>query len=145
MATRATIAFVLSIIGATYQIMSFGLAALVDLRASSLYLYYGGFTDTFLLTLVTFWAASHLLEDWKGRATWPAIILALGIANVSNLVIAYFLPYNVLGTPLGTNPSLAQFLVIIPGSILALVGGLVGFAAVRQYSREHGHVIVHQP
>ena len=143
MATRATVAFALSIIGATYQIMSLALAVLVDSR-TSLYFYYA-FTNLFVPTLVTFWAASHLLEDWKGRATWPAIILALAIANLSNLIIAYILPNPGLGLPANTNPSLAQFFVLVPGPLLASIGGLVGFAAVRQYSREHGRVIVHQP
>ena len=143
MATRTTVAFVLSVIGGTYQIMSLGLGVLVDSRAS-IYFYYS-FTSTIVPTLVTFWAASHLLEDWKGRATWPAIILALAVASLSNLIIAYFQPNPGLGLPVSTTPLLAQFFVLLPGPLLALIGGLVGFAAVRQYSREHGRVIVHQP
>src|SRR2546430_11558334 len=81
MANRATAAFVFSIIGAAYQMTSLYVAVLVD-RNTYLYNYGYGYETLFFSSFFVFWSASHLLEDWKGRITWPSIILGLGAANL---------------------------------------------------------------
>src|SRR5712692_716074 len=129
MAARITVAFVFSIVGAIYQLISPGLASLFDPRTSLLF--YIGSTNAVLNGLVIFWGASHLLEDWKGRITWPSIILAVAITNLSSIIIAFL-------TPSGSgillyfyaSPSFGALLVMLPGPLLVLVGGIVGFAAV---------------
>lgn len=138
MVNRTTAAFVFSVIGATYQIISLGVAALID-RGISLYFYIFGLNSLVLTGLVVFWSASHILEDWKGRITWPSIILALAIANLSSIILAYFVtsPYATL--------SVWVILALIPGPLLTLIGGILGFAAVRQYSSEHGRGVTTRP
>jgi len=87
-----------------------------------------------------FWGASHLLEDWKGRITWPFLIFALGIANLSSIIMAYYIPNNFAQST--SNPLLDATLSLIPGPLLIIIGGIIGFLAVRQFSREHGHAVL---
>src|SRR6266566_925860 len=108
MANRATIAFVFAIIGAAYQMLSLYVAALVD-RNTYLYNYGYVYETLFFSSFFVFWSASHLIEDWRGRITWPSI------------------------TPI---------LAIIPGPLLMIFGGILGFSAVRQYSREQGRAVL---
>src|SRR5947209_17276474 len=89
MANRATAAFVFSIIGASYQLTSLYIAVLID-RSTNPFYYTVSFDSFFLTSLIVIWSASHILEDWKGRITWPSIILAVGIANMSTVIIAYY-------------------------------------------------------
>ncbi len=56
--------------------------------------------------------------------------------------MVYFTPSNILGgfTPL--SPLLNVTLAIIPGPLLVIVGGILGFFALRQYSREHARAVI---
>ena len=143
MTNRATATFILSIVGAAYQLISTPVAGLVD-RNTSLIFYNYSYEILFFTGLIVIWSSSHLLEDWKGRITWPTIILVLGIANLSLVVMAYYaqssspiqIAYSVL--------SLGAVIALIAGPVMVTVAGILGFSAVRQYSREHaGAVIAH--
>ncbi|OLE90734.1 MAG: hypothetical protein AUF79_08890 [Crenarchaeota archaeon 13_1_20CM_2_51_8] len=142
MANRATAAFVFSIVGASYQIISPGVVAIVD-RNYGAYFYIIGLNNLLFTVLVVFWSASRLLEDWKGRITWPFITFAVGAANLSSIILASLTGSALLGI-LGPNGtvSVGAVLAIIPGPLLVIMGGILGFAAVRQYSREHGHAVL---
>ncbi|HXL50291.1 MAG TPA: hypothetical protein VN949_00605 [Candidatus Limnocylindrales bacterium] len=140
MANRATIAFVFAIIGAAYQMLSLYVAALVD-RNTYLYNYGYGYETLFFSSFFVFWSASHLIEDWRGRITWPSIILGLGVANLSTVILGYYVqnsPLQIASTP----PSITPILAIIPGPLLMIFGGILGFSAVRQYSREQGRAVL---
>jgi len=140
MANRATIAFVFAIIGAAYQMLSLYVAALVD-RNTYLYNYGYGYETLFFSSFFVFWSASHLIEDWRGRITWPSIILGLGVANLASVILGYYVqnsPLQIASTP----PSITPILAIIPGPLLMIFGGILGFSAVRQYSREQGRAVL---
>jgi len=140
MANRATIAFVFAIIGAAYQMLSLYVAALVD-RNTYVYNYGYGYETLFFSSFFVFWSASHLIEDWRGRITWPSIILGLGVANLSTVILGYYVqnsPLQIASTP----PSITPILAIIPGPLLMIFGGILGFSAVRQYSREQGRAVL---
>ncbi len=140
MANRATIAFVFAIIGAAYQMLSLYVAALVD-RNTYLYNYGYVYETLFFSSFFVFWSASHLIEDWRGRITWPSIILGLGVANLSTVILGYYVqnsPLQIASTP----PSITPILAIIPGPLLMIFGGILGFSAVRQYSREQGRAVL---
>jgi len=140
MANRATQAFVFSIIGATYQMISLYVAAVVD-RNLFLYNYPYGYETLFFSSFIAIWSTSHLLEDWKDGITWPSIILALGVANLSTIILGYYSqnsPLQIASSPASTT----IIMTLVPGPLLMIVGGLLGFSAVRQYSREHGHAVL---
>ena len=140
MANRATIAFVFAIIGAAYQMLSLYVAALVD-RNTYLYNYGYGYETLFFSSFFVFWSANHLIEDWRGRITWPSIILGLGVANLASVILGYYVqnsPLQIASTP----PSITPILAIIPGPLLMIIGGILGFSAVRQYSREQGRAVL---
>ncbi|HVH14317.1 MAG TPA: hypothetical protein VNA15_01185 [Candidatus Angelobacter sp.] len=105
------------------------MAAVVD-RNTSFYLYNPGYETLFFTSLIVLWSASHILEDWKGRMTWPSIILGLGIANLYTIPV--ILPAEL---------ARAAISALITGPLLILIGGLLSFSAVRQYSREHSHAV----
>jgi hypothetical protein len=140
MARRATAAFVVAIIGGAYQMISLYVAALVD---GNLYLYnYGyGYETLFFSSFFVFWSASHLLEDWRGRITWPSMILGLGVANLATVILGYYVQNSRLQIA-STPPSITPILAIVPGPVLMILGGILGFSAVRQYSREQGHAVL---
>jgi hypothetical protein len=140
MSKRLTASFILSIIGATYQMISLYLAIAVDRNTSVVYYAYGFFTVN-ITSFIAIWSAAHILEDWKGRITWPFIIFALGVANLSTVWLTYVYQNFPSVSPSGT-PSLSSFLVIVPGPLFLIIGGLLGFFAVRQYSREHGRAVI---
>jgi hypothetical protein len=106
------------------------------------YLYTYGLETLILSSFIVFWGASHLVEDWKGRVTWPFLIFVLGVANFSSIIMVYFTPSNILGSFAPNSPLLNVTLAITPGPLLVIVGGILGFFAVRQYSREHGHAVI---
>jgi hypothetical protein len=149
MVNRATAAFVFSIIGAAYQIISPGMAALAD-GGTSAYYYIITFnsqllTSLLLTSFVVIWSATHILEDWKGRITWPSIMLALGLVELWNIVLAYLTPnmvFRILSLPSNGTLSVAATLALVPGPLTIMIGGILGFWAVRQYSREHGHAVL---
>ena len=128
MANRATAAFAFSIVGSAYQMISLYVAALIDRNTSLIYYNYV-YEILFFSGLIVIWSASHILEDWKGRITWPSIILVLGIADLSTIIMAYYVQ---------TSPILA----LVSGPILITFGGILGFSAVRQYSREHARAVL---
>jgi len=140
MAKRATAAFVLAIIGAAYQMISLYVAALID-RNTYLYNYGYGYETLFLSSFFVFWSASHLLEDWRSRITWPSIILGLGVANLATVILGYYVQ-NSPSQIASTLPSITPILAIMPGPLLMILGGILGFSAVRQYSREQGHAVL---
>lgn len=140
MANRATAAFVFSVIGAAYQLTSLFVAAVVD-RNTSFYLFNLGYETLFFASFIVFWSASHILEDWKGRITWPSIILGLGIANLSTIILSYYAQSSPILSA-SNAPSPAAISALITGPLLIVIGGILGFSAVRRYSREHGHAVL---
>lgn len=141
MVTKATIAFGFSVVGAAYQLISPYVAALANGSYLS-YLVTYGLETLILSSFIVFWGASHLVEDWKGRITWPFLTFVLGVANFSSIIMVYFTPSNLLGIPTANSPLLNVILAIIPGPMLVMIGGIIGFFAVRQYSLEHGHAVL---
>ncbi len=77
MVNKATAAFAFSTVGAAYQLISPYVAALANSNNFS-YFYTYGLETLILSSFITFWGASHLVEDWKGRITWPFLIFVLG-------------------------------------------------------------------
>jgi hypothetical protein len=116
--------------------ISYGLAYLVDNRYNYLSVYYGltayfAYFEIFAL-LVGFWALSHLLvNQGSQRAVWPAIILAIGAANLGNLIITWATPINtgILGSSQTLPTDIA--LTLMPSSLLLIFGGILGFIAAR--------------
>jgi len=140
MVNRATATFVVSITGAVYQMISAYLANLVD-RNTPVYYYTIGYDTLFLTSFIAFWSASHILEDWKGRITWPSIIFGVGIANLSTIMLVYYGQISQLQNS-STQPSPWSILILIIGPLVMILGGILGFSTVRQYSREQGHVVL---
>jgi hypothetical protein len=148
MVNRATSAFVVSITGAVYQMISPYLASLVD-RNTPVYhtlgytpVYYTlGYETLFVTSFITYWSASHILEDWKGRITWPSIIFGVGIANLSTAILVYYAQTSQIQNS-STLPSPWSMLALMTGPILMILGGTLGFLAVHQYSREQGHAVL---
>src|SRR5205807_4687262 len=125
MADRASIvAFVLSLLGATYQMIGFGLAYSVNNQYN--YNYYAGFSSIWVIiaTVVVFWAISHLIDSPSSqRGIWPSIIIAMGAANLGNMIIDWSTPVNdgVLGSryvPAGV------IITLIPAPLLLVAGGV---------------------
>jgi len=116
-------------------------AVLVD-RSTTPFYYTISFQSLFLSSFVVVWSASHILEDWKGRITWPSITLGVGVANLSTVLIAYYVQITPVPISSTTPSSLPAILALISGPILSIIGGILGFSAVLQYSREHGHAII---
>ena len=140
MVNRATAAFVFSITGAVYQMIAAYLANLVDRNIPGYY-YTIGYDTLFLTSFIAFWSASHILEDWKGRITWPSIILGVGIANLSTIILVYNAQISQVPN-YSTQPSPWSILILIIGPLLMILGGILGFSALRQYSREQGHAVL---
>lgn len=141
MVNKATVAFAFSVIGAAYQMISPYVAALANGNSLS-YIYTYGLETLILSSFIVFWGASHLVEDWKGRVTWPFLIFVLGIANFASIMMVYFTPSNLLVIPTANSSLLNVTLAVVPGPILVMIGGIIGFLAVGQYSREHGHAVL---
>ena len=141
MTNKATAAFGFSVVGAAYQLTSPYVATLANGYSLS-YLYTYGLVTLILSSFIVFWGASHLVEDWKGRITWPFLIFVQGVANFASIIMVYFTPSNILGSFTPTSSLLNVTLAIIPGPILIMIGGIIGFFAVRQYSREHGRAVL---
>ena len=142
MANRATAAFILSIIGAAYQMIAIYVASLVDRNWALNYYGYFGYQTLFFTSFLVIWSASHILEDWRGRITWPSIILALGITNLYLVIMAY---YAQTSSPIqysNTTSSLGAILALITGPVILTVAGILGLSAVRQYSRQHGGAVI---
>ena len=138
MAERATVvAFVFSLLGATYQMVSIGLAYLIDHQFP--YYYYIGISGYFnsFAILVTFWALAHLMDKEESRlTTWSVIILGIGVANLANLIIALASPIN---TGFPVNNQLLPLdigLTLLPAPLLLILGGIFGFSAARRANRE---------
>ena len=140
-ANRAMATFALSVIGAAYPMMSLYVAVLAD-RSTTPFYYTISFQSLFPSSFVVVWSASHILEDWKGRITWPSITLGVGVANLSTVLTAYYVQITPIPISSTTPSSLPAILALISGPILSMIGGILGFSAVRQYSREHGHAII---
>jgi len=140
MANRAIAAFAFSIVGSAYQMISLYVAGLIDRNTSLIYYNYG-YEILFFSGLIVIWSASHILEDWKGRITWPSIILVLGIADLSTIIMAYYAQTSPI-LAASDGPSIGTILALISGPILITFGGILGFAAVRQYSREHARAVL---
>jgi len=140
MANRATAAFVVSIIGAAYQMISLYVASLVDRNTSLIYYSYG-YETLFFTSFLVIWSASRILEDWKGRITWPSIIFAIGVANISAIIMAYYAQTSTAQIS-SSVPSSGSVIALISGPIVIILGGVLGFSAVKQYSREHGHAVL---
>ena len=139
MAEKAIIvAFVFSLLGATYQMVSLALAYLIDHQFP--YYYYVGIYSSYFNSfaiLVIFWALAHLMDKQDSRrTTWSGIILAIGVANLVDLILAWYSPINT--GILTTNPLLPLDigLTLLPAPLLLILGGIFGFAAARRANRE---------
>jgi len=140
MVNRAAATFVVAITGAVFQMIAAYLANIVD-RNTPVYYYTIGYDTLFLTSFIAFWSASHILEDWKGRITWPSIIFGVGIANLSAIILVYYAQISQVPNS-STLPSPWSILVLIIGPLLMILGGVLGISAVRQYSREQGHAVL---
>ena len=89
MVNRAAATFVVAITRAVFQMIAAHLAGIVD-RNTPVYYYTIDYDTLFLTSFIAFWSASHILEDWKGRITWPSIIFGVGIANLSTIMLVYY-------------------------------------------------------
>src|SRR5438105_14589356 len=78
-------------------------AVLVD-RSTTPFYYTISFQSLFLSSFVVVWSASHILEDWKGRITWPSITLGVGVANLSTVLTAYYVQITPIAIS-STTPS----------------------------------------
>lgn len=123
MSDRASVAaFVLSVLGASYQMVSFGLAFIVDRQFN--YIYYISLYSYFnsITLLIVLWAAAHLLSTQDShRSTWPAIILGIAAADLGNLIIAW----SIQGVPNDIA------FTLLPAPLLLTLGGLLGLTAAR--------------
>src|SRR5947207_13545025 len=106
-------------------------AVLVD-RSTTPFYYTISFQSLFLSSFVVVWSASHILADWKGRITWPSITLGVGDANVSTVLIAYYVQITPVPISSTTPSSFPALLPMIPGPILKLIGAIIGFPDVPQ-------------
>ena len=120
--------------------ISLYVASLVDRNTSLIYYSYG-YETLFFTSFLVIWSASRILEDWKGRITWPSIIFAIGVANISAIIMAYYAQTSTAQIP-SSVPSSGSVIALISGPILIILGGVLGFSAVKQYSREHGHAVL---
>ena len=125
------VAFALSILGAGYQMVSYEIAYFVD-KSSTYYLFLSFYDLTLVMNLVVFYAAGHFIGSQANKsAAWPSMILAIGAANLGNLIAEYFTPVNngilqTVSVPVGV------LLALIPAPLLLIVGSLLGFVAVRR-------------
>lgn len=130
------VAFVLSLLGAMYQLISFALAYLVDHQLS--YFYYIGLNNyvNSFDTLIVFWSIAHLMDEKDSRrTTWPAIIMGIGVANLANLIIVWVTPINTGFPSTSQTLPLDLGLTLLPAPILLILGGIVGFIAARRVRR----------
>src|SRR2546425_1201830 len=132
MVNRATATFVVSIAGAAYQMISAYLANLVD-RNTPVYYYTIGYDTLFLTSFIAFWSASHILEDWKGRITWPSIIFGVGIANLSTIMLVYYGQISQLQN--SSNPPLPLVIFdLINWPTGMILGGIFRFPGLGSFS-----------
>ena len=134
MTNRAGVAaFVLSLLGIGYQMVSIGLAYAVDHQFS--YFYYIGLFSflNYSGILVVFWAIGHMMAKQESQgATWPAMILVIGFANLGNLIISWTQPTNT-GSPT-TNQTFPTDigLTLLPSPLLLILGGITGLIGARR-------------
>lgn len=131
-----TLAFVFSLLGAVYQLISLGLAYYVDRQFSYfVYIGLGTYVNSFD-TLIVFWSIAHLMDERDTRrTTWPAILLGIGVANLANLIVAWITPiYTGLALANQTLP-LDLGLTLLPAPLLLILGGIFGFIAARRVGR----------
>ena len=138
MAERTTVAaFVFSLLGVLYQMVSLALAYLIDHQFP--YYYYIGIYSSYFNSftiLVIFWALAHLMDKQDSRrTTWSGIILGIGVANLVNVILAWNTPVNI-GFP-GNGPLLPLDigLTLLPAPLLLILGGIFGFVAARRANR----------
>lgn len=131
------IAFVFSLLGAIYQLISLGLAYYVDRQLSYfVFIGLGTYVNSFD-TLIVFWSIAHLMDERDSRrTTWPAILMGIGVANLTNLIIAWVTPINTGGFPVTTQTlPLDLGLTLLPAPLLLILGGIFGFIAARRVRR----------
>lgn len=133
----AGVAFVITLLGATYQMISYALGYLIDHQF--IFFYYiglGSYLNSFGI-LIIFWAMAHLLDKQDSRrTTWPAIILGIGVADLANLLIAWLTPVNTGQYPPTTQTlPLDIGLTFLPGPPLLILGGIFGFISARRARR----------
>jgi len=127
----AVVAFVLSLIGATYQMISYGVEFLIYTRYN--YSYVFGVSGSMILigTLVVFWAIGDLGDNRDSQnVAWPSIILAMGVANLGNLIIMW----NTAGYVFllgGQTLPVGVMLALSPPPLLLIAGGIFGFIALK--------------
>ncbi len=119
MTRGATAGFVISLAGASYLLASPFVAGLLGLASIIL-----------VIAIILLWATSHLLSSANGPK-WPAIIIALSVVAVVIQASSLFQnQYNYY--QYGSNPLAVAWQ--IPGSILALIGGVISLFATRATS-----------
>jgi hypothetical protein len=120
------------LIGATYQMISFGLAYVWFNQYN--YNYTTRMYFNISAFLIEFWAISHLLNAREvQRVVWPAIIVALGAGTLGNLIISWATPnvFPILGDPtIMVSANVAA--TLLPAPILLILGGISGLIAARR-------------
>jgi hypothetical protein len=129
----ATVAFIFSVIGATYQLISYSVLAVAEPRST--FYYYIAFGSPVFLSLAIFWLASHLVEDH--RIIWPTMIFAIAVSNLVNLFIIYLAPTSYFTGIAQQNVSPTGLLILVPAPLLILAGGILGLGASTISSHQH--------
>ena len=131
-------AFVLSLLGAGYQLVSIALAYAVDHQFS--YFYYVGLYSyfNFVTILVVFWAIGHMTAKQESQQyTWPGMILIIGFANLVNLIISWTQPTNT-GFPTSQIFPTDIGLTLLPSPLLLILGGIIGLIGARRPTTRTG-------
>src|SRR5947208_15442981 len=92
--------------------------------------------------LVGFLAFTHFNDSRDPqRAAWPAIIMAMGVANLGNMIIQCITPvyFGFLGSQ--TVPA-DVIVTLTPAPVLLIAGGIFGFVAV-QHQRKISSLGIH--
>ncbi len=116
MTRGATFGFVLSLAGASYLLASPFVAGLLGVASIS-----------FVIGVILLWATSHLLSS-SSDPKWPAIIIAMSVVIFAIQASSLLQPQNYYN---GYGSSALAAAWQIPGSILALVGGIISLFATR--------------
>ncbi len=116
MTRGATIGFVLSLAGASYLLASPFVAGLFGVASIS-----------FVIGVILLWATSHLLSP-SNDPKWPAIVIALSVVILA-IQVSSLVPSQNYYDRFGSSASAGTWQ--IPGSILALAGGVTSLFATR--------------
>ncbi len=129
MAAKPSVAFLLSLAGGSYQLLSLWLLAFqpsifttrAQIGGPSVISYVNIDITLFFTGLVLVWSSSHFRNDPEQRVTWASIIVAMATVNIAGLTAQ-----SVYSNDFGWGP-----LVLLVGPVLAFAGGIIGLAGIR--------------